>query len=81
MLALVVTACLNSNPTACGDQVIAWMPYETEARCLIGSRQRMSAWAQAHPEVTLVGASCMSGRHGVAPRSEYVVMASHKLTD
>jgi hypothetical protein len=77
MLALVVTACLASNPAACGDQILAWMPYESKSSCVLNSRQRMAAWAREHEELMVKGYTCMAGRHGTSPRSATVLAASH----
>ena len=64
MLALVVTVCLDADMTQCGDQVVAWLPYENTSRCVLDSRPRIAAWARENTEVTISEVRCLPGRGG-----------------
>jgi hypothetical protein len=64
MLALVVTVCLNTDMTRCGDQVVAWLPYDNASLCVLDSRPRIAAWARENTEMTVSGVRCLPGRGG-----------------
>ena len=64
MLALVVTVCLDADMTRCGDQVVAWLPYDTASLCVLDSRPRIAAWARENTEVTVSEVRCLPGRGG-----------------
>ena len=62
MLALVVSACLTSNPEACADHVIKWVPADAVPSCEVLSQSQVEAWAALHGDVLIKGSRCMKSR-------------------
>ena len=50
MIALVVLACLSSDPTQCSTTTIALAQEPSELGCGVLPSDRANAWAAAHPD-------------------------------
>jgi len=60
MIALVVFACLASQPATCSHQVVRWADQPETLNCAAEISAPVSDWAQAHPDMQVKGHWCMT---------------------
>jgi len=58
MIALVVSACLISNPSVCREQRIPLTVDLSKARCAIDAAPQLAQWNGEHPDWRIVRWRC-----------------------
>lgn len=68
MLALIVTACLNTSPSQCEEHVVEWTKSGSAEICQSEGAPAVAGWAKGNPTFTVKDARCIrSARGGVLP--------------
>jgi hypothetical protein len=67
MLALIVTACLSTEPLACSDHLVQWVPANSAGECLALAAPLTVVWLKQHPTLTIQTQRCLTGRRGAVP--------------
>jgi hypothetical protein len=62
MIALVVYACLASQPDTCSQTVVQWSPTPQELGCAAQMPAPVTAWATANPDQTVQDHWCRPTR-------------------
>ena len=62
MIALVVYACLASQPESCSQNVVLWAEQPKVLYCADDTSAPLDAWAAAHPDLMIKSHWCMPGR-------------------
>jgi len=66
MLAIVISACLLSDPGVCRDETVPLSAEVSAARCIMTAPPHIAQWSEQHPEWRVVSWRCgPSGRRDI----------------
>jgi hypothetical protein len=60
MIAIIISACLLSDPGVCRDLTIPLDPEVSAARCMVKAPPHLAQWSEEHPEWRVVRWRCGS---------------------
>jgi hypothetical protein len=60
MIALVVYACLATEPATCSQEVVQWADQASALSCSAPMSAPLAAWAEAHPDRIIKNQWCMA---------------------
>lgn len=69
MIALVVYACLATQPETCGQTIVTWSDSAAELSCTAAEPATLTLWKEAHPEMVVSRHWCMPDRSQLAAAS------------
>jgi hypothetical protein len=61
MIAIIISACLLSDPGVCRDQTIPLSPEVSAVRCVMTAPPHVAKWSEEHPEWRVVRWRCGAG--------------------
>lgn len=70
MIELAFLACLMSEPEACAEKVIKFMPVESAGQCMVQAQPTLAGWVASHPDQRIARWRCREMRENVAERND-----------
>jgi hypothetical protein len=61
MIALVLSACLISDPTVCRDHSIPLLSETSATHCMMTAPPHVAQWSEEHPQWRIVRWQCRAG--------------------